>query len=135
SLKRIVFIAPHQLSPENIEKLKSELLQMGYQENVIEITENSSSDFDKIIELAFSGIVFVIMNLKGFLCELYSYSQRAYVSGGFGRSVHSLLEPAVSGNQIVCGPRIFRSTEYDLIQEIFPEMITISQNEEMVLNC
>lgn len=133
SQKKIVFIAPHQLGEKNIEELKNELIQMGHQDNFFEINSTTTSEFDKVIELSSKELVFVIVNLKGLLCELYSYSQRAYVSGGFGRSVHSLLEPAVSGNQIVCGPKVFRSTEFDLIQEIFPEMITIAESQEMVL--
>jgi 3-deoxy-D-manno-octulosonic-acid transferase len=40
----------------------------------------------------------------GFLAELYGSADWAYVGGGFGKSVHSLLEPAVHGIPIFCGP-------------------------------
>jgi 3-deoxy-D-manno-octulosonic-acid transferase len=65
------------------------------------------------------GIALVLE--KGFLCEFYSYFDDAYVGGGFGRSVHSLLEAFMGDCRIYCGPKIHRSTEYDLVNELSPQ--------------
>jgi 3-deoxy-D-manno-octulosonic-acid transferase len=67
----------------------------------------------------------LILNLKGVLCELYSYFGHAYVGGGFGISVHSLMEAFLSGAQVVCGPKVSRSTEYDLISQSHPDHLKI----------
>lgn len=57
----------------------------------------------------------ILLNKKGVLCELYADFGLAYVGGGFGVSVHSLLEPLIAGSEkISCGPIHERSTEYDL---------------------
>lgn len=118
--KKIVFIAPHQLDLVN--SIKG-----------IVLNRNSLAEFNEILEKKSRETVFVVMDVKGFLCELYTFSSRAYVSGGFGRSVHSLLEPALSGNKIVCGPKVYRSTEYDLVQENLPSYIAIAKTPEDVL--
>jgi 3-deoxy-D-manno-octulosonic-acid transferase len=63
----------------------------------------------------------LIIHLKGVLCELYHYFRFSYVGGGHGVSVHSLLEPFVSGSQfIACGPKVERSTEFDLSNQDYP---------------
>lgn len=59
----------------------------------------------------------IVLNKKGVLCELYSDFGRAYVGGGFETSIHSVLEPLISGaDQISCGPINYRSTEFDLVE-------------------
>lgn len=56
-----------------------------------------------------------VLNKKGVLCELYADFGKAYVGGGFETSIHSVLEPLISGaDQISCGPITYRSTEFDL---------------------
>ena len=60
-----------------------------------------------------------IVNKKGILCELYGDFGKAYVGGGFGVSVHSILEPLVSGSdRISCGPVNYRSTEFDVAMKL-----------------
>lgn len=58
----------------------------------------------------------VVLNKKGILCELYADFGWAYVGGGFETSIHSVLEPLISGaDQISCGPIHHRSTEFDIV--------------------
>jgi 3-deoxy-D-manno-octulosonic-acid transferase len=56
--------------------------------------------------------------LKGVLCELYPEAGHVYVGGGFGKSVHSVLEPFVAGSLVVTGPKIHRSTEVEVVKEV-----------------
>lgn len=65
------------------------------------------------------------LQVKGVLCELYALCGHAFVGGGHGRSVHSLLEPFLAGCHVYCGPKIHRSTEYDFIRSVSPEAITV----------
>ncbi|MCX7930365.1 MAG: hypothetical protein N2663_06565 [Chlorobi bacterium] len=58
----------------------------------------------------------VVVNQIGILSSLYRYASAAYVGGGFGAGVHSLIEPAMAGIPVSCGPRIRRSDDaYDLL--------------------
>lgn len=66
-----------------------------------------------------------MVNLKGILCELYSLFGQAFVGGGHGVSVHSLLEPFLSEAIVYCGPKVHRSTEYDLIRQSSPDRVNI----------
>src|SRR5205085_1238811 len=47
----------------------------------------------------------------GVLLSLYGIASIAYVGGGFGEGVHSVLEPAAYGIPVLCGPRIERSRD------------------------
>jgi len=46
----------------------------------------------------------VIIDTIGFLAELFSFSDAAYVGAGFGAGVHSVIEPAVYKNAVSFGP-------------------------------
>lgn len=101
-------LVPHQLQESKMDILRSKLGTKKI--NFIEIKQDTThipSDFEGVF----------ILNLKGILCELYSLFDIAYVGGGFGSSIHSALEPYLAGCRIVTGPRIHRSTEFDVISE------------------
>lgn len=53
----------------------------------------------------------VIVDRTGLLAALYRAGHIAYVGGGFGEGVHSVLEPAAYGIPVLCGPRIERSRD------------------------
>jgi len=77
----------------------------------------------------FFGKRAVVLNKKGVLCELYSDFGKAYVGGGFETSIHSVLEPLISGaDQISCGPKNFRSTEFDIADSL--GKITLVNNSQ-----
>lgn len=104
----LVVVVPHELSPEVLKACSSELSEQG--RDVFEI-------HDLVRELKKTNAI--IVNKKGILCELYGDFTHAYVGGGFEKSIHSVLEPLVAGSQkIASGPKHFRSTEYDLAQEM-----------------
>ncbi len=72
----------------------------------------------------------VILNKKGVLCELYSDFGKAYVGGGFETSIHSVLEPLISGaDQISCGPIHHRSTEFDIADSL-GKMTVVKNSQE-----
>lgn len=72
----------------------------------------------------------IVLAIKGVLCELYTWFRHAYVGGGHGRSIHSVLEPYLAGARIYVGPKVFRSTEFDLVQEASPDEIHIVKELE-----
>jgi len=46
-----------------------------------------------------------VLQTVGGLAPLYRFGQLAYVGGGFGRGLHSVLEPAALGVPVIVGPR------------------------------
>lgn len=59
----------------------------------------------------------VIVDRTGILSGLYRQGEIAYVGGGFGAGVHSVLEPAAYGIPVICGPRINRSRDAVAMQK------------------
>ena len=57
------------------------------------------------------GVRAVIVDRTGILSALYRVGAIAYVGGGFGDGVHSVLEPAAYGVPVVCGAAIGRSRD------------------------
>ncbi len=85
-------IAPHNIKPEQIANLKSEIAKKTVLFS--EMEGKNLADYD----------VFIIDTI-GILTKIYSYADIAYVGGGFGQpGVHNILEPATFGIPIVIGP-------------------------------
>ncbi len=104
----LVVVVPHQLSAEIIKSISTSLTEQGRE--VFEIHD---------LAREFKNTNAIIINKKGILCELYADFNHAYVGGGFEGSIHSVLEPLVAGtSKISCGPKHFRSTEFDLAYEM-----------------
>lgn len=53
----------------------------------------------------------------GILAELYTIGWAAYVGGGFGRGVHSVIEPAAHGIPVAFGPNYHVSHEAGMLVE------------------
>lgn len=99
-------IVPHQLKPEIIDEMMASLTSLDRTPAIL-------SDQSEFVAQGQT----ILVNKKGILCELYADFGKAYVGGGFGVSVHSLLEPLVAGcENLSCGPVNHRSTEFDLAQ-------------------
>jgi 3-deoxy-D-manno-octulosonic-acid transferase len=84
-------IAPHNIKEDQIINLKNQLIKSTV---LFSEKENKNlTDYD----------VFIIDTI-GILTKIYSYSDIAYVGGGFGNpGVHNILEPATFGIPIVIG--------------------------------
>lgn len=110
-------IVPHDLRDENLDKIKDVI-------NHDVITVDINTDLS-ILEREKRKPLILLLSLKGILCELYPFFSQAYIGGGFGVSIHSVLEPFIAGCLISCGPVNHRSTEIDYIQSNSPQMLTI----------
>lgn len=53
----------------------------------------------------------VVLDTVGVLSRLYRLADAAYVGGGFGRGIHSALEPGAAGLSVAFGPRYTHSRE------------------------
>lgn len=85
-------IAPHNIKPEQISNLKSQISK-----KTVLYSEKDNQNLS-------DHQVFIIDTI-GILTKIYSYADIAYVGGGFGHpGVHNILEPATFGIPIVIGP-------------------------------
>lgn len=113
----LIIIAPHTLSPENIQSFKIELEKSGLKYGILSIDRDI--DFSE----QWISLNVILLTAKGVLCELYSFCDTAYIGGGFEKSIHSVLEPFWGGCRVLCGPKTHRSTEFDFCHELNAENI------------
>lgn len=84
-------IAPHDISEERIGRM---MLDLG--SGVLRYSESRSVSIDARV---------MLLDTIGMLNRAYRLGRMAYVGGGFGRSVHNLLEPAAYGLPVIFGPQ------------------------------
>lgn len=121
--KLAIVVAPHSLKTDHINRLQKE---MGPEfEHFLFDGQQSQEQIEQALQQ--SKLVWVTM--PGLLLELYTLFETAFVGGGFGRSVHSVLEPHLAGCRVLCGPKIHRSTEVEKIQQEKPDELFIVQSE------
>lgn len=127
-------VIPHKISGNDKENLLASIKTFWGNPKIYEINENSiEEDVNNLIDGHKDNPGIVVINLKGVLVELYPLFCRAYVGGGFEVSIHSLFEPFMAGCNIVCGPQVHRSSEYDLIYEYSPDSIkVVNKNSNMI---
>jgi len=125
-----LLIVPHNLKEVSIDEMKNELRNLFFELAIYEI-----SDFSGFDPLQFSknpGVV--ILNMRGVLCELYSFFNFAYVGGGHETSIHSVLEPFLAGATVLTSGIVSRSTEYDFIIDHAPQEIYLLNNDQSFYN-
>lgn len=57
------------------------------------------------------------MDTVGVLAEIYRATALSYVGGSFSTGVHNVLEPAVTGQPVLFGPRIHNAYEAERLVE------------------
>jgi len=94
--KGALWVVPHDIQRDSVSSLASKLKSFGL--SAVR-TSQLKADYDKIKPQV------VVVDEMGLLLELYSLMDWAYVGGGFGKGVHSTIEPALSGVPIAIGPQ------------------------------
>jgi 3-deoxy-D-manno-octulosonic-acid transferase len=87
-----IIIVPHEITQPILKEIETKLKKLQ-----IEYIFYSRKSL-------FQNYQVIIIDEIGILADLYSYSDIAYVGAGFGKGVHSVLEPAVYYNAISFGP-------------------------------
>lgn len=83
-------VAPHELSPQGLGTLRAK-----YPSRYNNWSDAHTLDDPKAL----------IVDRMGLLARLYKYGDIAYVGGGFGDGIHSLLEAAAWGKPVIFGPK------------------------------
>lgn len=116
-----VDIAPHKTNQHYIKKIEEKLKQQGIAYKIIDGTQQRPWSDEPLVYL---------YTMRGYLLELYHLYSHAYVGGGTRTSVHSLLEPYLNHTLLSCGPRVHRSTEYDLVVQNQEQAVTLIHHHE-----
>ncbi|MCK9612297.1 MAG: glycosyltransferase N-terminal domain-containing protein [Bacteroidales bacterium] len=96
-------IAPHEIHLQRIELFCSKL-------------DKKSLKFSEANENNIESATVLIIDSIGLLLHLYQYASFAYIGGGFGKSIHNILEAAAFGAPVVFGPQYHKFQEaHDLI--------------------
>jgi 3-deoxy-D-manno-octulosonic-acid transferase len=136
SQKKLLFLlAPHKLDRAFLLELKNSFEKYsGQKENIpfyfIDLREGKEN-WDLFLNKWEKKPGPVVLTTPAVLLEMYTFFHNVFVGGGHGRSIHSVLEPFLAGAQVFCGPKTYRSTEFDLIQDIAPKSIFIVQELRM----
>lgn len=120
----LFMVVPHKLDSQSMQQLIDNLGTLH------EFDFFTSSH--KANNLSFQTGGVCIVDEKGILCELYAYFACAYVGRGMDYSVHSLLEPYLAGNTILCGPRVERSSEYTWVSARDADALFLCDDFEQV---
>lgn len=95
-----LILVPHNVSEENIKNIQS---LWGIQAVLF------SEVGDPNIDLKNADVL--IVNTIGLLSSIYQYGKYAIIGGGFGHSIHNILEPAAFGLPIIFGPHYYKFKE------------------------
>lgn len=92
TLPGTLWVVPHRVDSESVEKIETFLLEKGL--NPLRTAIQGEGRPERC----------VLVDEMGFLSELYSAADWAFVGGGFGAGVHSTIEPAIHGIPVAIGP-------------------------------
>ena len=99
-----IVVVPHEVTPEAIERNLSAAAALG-----LKVRLFSDWTGGKIEERA------LLVDKTGILADLYTIGWAAHVGGGFGRGVHSVIEPVAHAIPVTFGPRHHVSHEASLL--------------------
>lgn len=97
-----IIIAPHQIDQKHLDATKEK-----FKQRCILYSQREQYAKEQVL---------IIDNI-GMLATLYRYASIAYIGGAFGVSVHNILEAAVYGIPLVCGPHFTKSAEAIALKE------------------
>lgn len=103
--EKSLVIVPHEPDEPHLQQLEKELRRRGLTH--ARLTRLGSTGEGK----GNNESEVLIVDQRGFLAEIYGLGDLAYVGGGFGRQIHSIIEPVAHGLLVAFGPHYGRSPE------------------------
>lgn len=133
SFESYVLIAPHSLNRDNAieinKKLKETLTRQGVDLSIYLIEPTTTKEEITTILRNYSHRPGIFISLiPAVLVEFYGAFDFSFIGGGHGRSIHSVLEPYIMNTQVLCGPKIHRSSEFDIVQSLSPHDIKVVES-------
>lgn len=99
-------VVPHEPTPEALERNRTLAKRFGYRIRLF--TEWNGGKIEEPV---------LLVDSLGVLADLYTVGWAAFVGGGFGVGVHSVIEPAAHGLPVAFGPNCQVSHEAGLLIE------------------
>jgi 3-deoxy-D-manno-octulosonic-acid transferase len=96
-----LILAPHDTGEENVKQLLA-----AWGDEAVRYTQMNSSVKNRKV---------LFIDTIGILSSLYRYGSVAFIGGGFGKSIHNILEPAAFGLPIVSGPNHHKFREAGIL--------------------
>ncbi len=93
-----ILIAPHELHAEHLASVEATFPKPLAMWSELERAVATGNGLPP-------GIRTLLVDRMGLLARLYRYGDIAYVGGGFGDGIHSLLEAAAWGKPVIFGPK------------------------------
>ena len=132
---QLIYMAPHNISDENKKFFKSQLSKHKDFQLIVLEKDMSHIEIKSVlsrVNIKGSDKIILLSMIPGILCELYPYFTHCYVGGGFGKGIHSVLEPFVANSTIQVGPKVQRSTEFETIKNLGVEIKVIDSLQREV---
>lgn len=108
-----LIIAPHEPSPEHLAHIEADLAGRGLVatrlSELVELRTHRRRATAAAKDPARWRVV--VVDTVGILAELYRAGVLTYVGGGFTTGVHNVLEPAITGQPVLFGPRHHNAPE------------------------
>lgn len=106
-------VVPHEPTPNTLGRLEEQLASSGIESTRLSQLVEPTSQQRRSTAAAREETSWrvILVDAVGILAELYHAAELAYVGGGFGAGVHSVLEPAAASAAVLFGPRHERATE------------------------
>ncbi|MFT3884099.1 MAG: glycosyltransferase N-terminal domain-containing protein [Flavobacteriales bacterium] len=96
-----LFVVPHELGEAQLADIEAR-----FPKPLARWSELEGAPADNVRALLGSGRTgTLLVDRMGLLARLYRHGDLAYVGGGFGDGIHSLLEAAAWGRPVIFGPR------------------------------
>ncbi len=113
-----LIIVPHHCDQASINEMQNFLSKSQLIANHYGFIKSSdmSSNISGDPQTVPTGNHVILVDEMGVLAELYSLCDFAFIGGGFGKGVHSTIEPALHGIPIACGPA--RAKSFPEISEL-----------------
>jgi 3-deoxy-D-manno-octulosonic-acid transferase len=100
--KRSLVVVPHEPDPAHLKRVEAELSKRGLSWIRFSALEESNARLDTDV---------LLVDQRGSLAEIYGLGDLAYVGGGFGKQIHSIIEPVAHGKLVAFGPHFHRTPE------------------------
>ncbi len=113
-----IVIAPHETNNEHIQ-------------NLMNLFGNQAVCYSKTNETEVLKYRILIIDSVGMLSQLFRYGSLAYIGGGFGVSIHNILEPATFGLPVLFGPKMNKFKEANDLIELNSAFV-IHNSEELI---
>ncbi|QQR85240.1 MAG: 3-deoxy-D-manno-octulosonic acid transferase [Flavobacteriales bacterium] len=102
-----LMVVPHELKPEQLQRIEAR-----FPKPLVRWSELEGSSPENIAAtLGHEAQGTLLVDRMGLLARLYKYADVAYVGGGFGDGIHSVLEAAAWGKPVLFGPKHVKFTE------------------------